>query len=157
MYKAAISVLLFLLISACAPVTYRTGTVCVKPFDSTGYSTSDPVEVQSETVNHAIGAIKTAIEIEIGNESKLTVSENCSTADYILQGRLVRIGVIGQRLLHGKSERRFSFEASGNLLDTKKGLPVAYFNESTGEDEYEYSVNDLAEDIVKEIRAVPIK
>jgi hypothetical protein len=147
-------ILAFLVLGVLSPALAapRTGTICIHPVTINEYSTSDPVEITPDVVAKASQQIKKAVEIEIANESKMTVTKDCTAADFLLNIRLTKVDTIIQRLLFGKTERRFSFATEGNLVSSGTGKIVVAFDKDTGLDEYEYSVNDIAEEIVDEVK-----
>jgi hypothetical protein len=66
----------------------NTGTVCVEPFATSGFRTSNPVEVKQDIVDSVRDSIPSAFKKQMEAETYLTSESNCAKADYVVSGKI---------------------------------------------------------------------
>lgn len=158
MMKAIIVCIVLLIISGCSQAPFRTGIVCVQPFETNRYSTSDPVEVKQDVVDKIELQLRKDIVQEILNNTKLTVLRECLEVDYILSGYIRRVDTQINQQTKGflrktsVSNRFYSIGATGDLKDKNNKQVIAFDSdqsENSLHDVLEHIANDIADAIKK--------
>lgn len=107
------------ILTGCA--NWRTGTICVEPFTTIGFKTSNPIDVKQDSVDYIRDQIPEIFKKQIEAETKLTVEADCSKADYVVSGRVEKVdtaiqGSSGMNIFGGYrsiSERTFGIGIQG--------------------------------------------
>lgn len=108
-----------------------TGTVCIEPFATTGFRTSNPVEVKQDIVDSIRDSMPAAFKKQIEAETYLTAESNCSKADFIVSGRIAVVDtaiVSGRDFIgRGVSSRTFGVGIESKIRDNKTSVIVSKY------------------------------
>lgn len=66
----------------------RTGSICIEPFTTTGFRTSNPIVIKQDVVDVLRDQIPYHFKPSIERETLLKVVSDCANADYSISGRL---------------------------------------------------------------------
>jgi len=149
-----------LLITGCQK-NYRTGSICIEPFSTNNYKTSNPVEVKQDIVDAINEQIPPALRNKITENSKLIIDTDCTRADYKLTGSLTAVNTA----LQGSSGKNFFLGGRWHYTQRSFGVGIicSIKNNNTLEtilryENYEHSedleetLDNLADEIVDQIK-----
>ena len=98
----------------------RTGTICVVPFTTAKFKTTNPIDVKQDAVDAIRDLLMTAIKSKIEEESYFKVADDCTKSDYELTGRLHTLNTAMQ----GSGGRSFFF--GGNWSYSERSFGIGY-------------------------------
>lgn len=113
-------------LSGCAK--WRTGSVCIEPFTTTGVKTSNPIDVKQDSIDYIRNQIPDVFKKQIEAETKLIVETDCTKADYVVSGRVGNI----ETALQGSSkysERTIGIGIQGVVKNNKTSEILSKFDE----------------------------
>ncbi len=138
----------------------RTGKICIEPVASTGYSTSDPIDIRQDVVTQAADMLHREMITQIGKEPNLSYVTDCTGADFILITKLKSLDAE----MHGSrnfwtgritSERAYTMGVVAHLDNGKKEpIKSDIFVDEDG-DKLSETVAHISENIIDEIRELP--
>lgn len=146
------------LVAGCGK-TYRTGTICVEPFVTAKFRTTNPVDVKQDVVDAIRDQLQLTIENKLNEESKLAVIADCARADYTLSGKIIKLdtamqGSIGKSFFGGiqsYSQRSFGVGYACTVKDNKSNEIIMtrddYMHRRNLESNLDSIGGDLAEDL----------
>jgi len=162
MKKSAVMIML-VLVSGCAKQVYKTGTICIEPFKTVNYRTSNPVDVKQDVVDMIGTQILPELEKRILQQSKLKINE-CIKADFKLVGSVAKVDTVltsvrkvGWVSNWVDTQRAFSVEVKCALINNLDQKIIDEFEKSGKRDNLEQTIDSLTDDIVGEIKYVKIK
>jgi hypothetical protein len=163
MKKLIMVMILVTLAAGCGRIK-RTGTVCVEPFSTNNFKTSDPVEVKQDTVDAVRSQLKPAIEKRIPDKTDMTIVDDCNKADYKLTGRIhtVNTAVQGSRtvisLFPGDigtiSQRLFGVGIKSTLTNVKSLEIILEYDHYHNIEKLDTTLDHLAEDLSRNLEYV---
>lgn len=127
------------MLAGCAK--WRTGTICIEPFSTTSFKTSNPIDVKLDSVDALRDQIPGVFKKQIEAETKLRIESDCSKADYVMSGMVSDVDTAMQgsltsalfipALLIGQStytERTFGIGIQGSVKNNKTSDTVSKFD-----------------------------
>ena len=159
--KKLIVMLLFTSVVFGCGKAHRTGTICVVPFTTAKFKTTNPIDVKQDTVDVIRDQLMTAIQSKIAEESYLKVIDDCAKADYELTGRLHTLntamqGSGGRNFFIGGnwsySERSFGIGYVCTVRDNKTGKIVMNRDDFMHRGNVDSNLDSIGGDIAEELR-----
>lgn len=98
----------------------RTGTICVVPFTTAKFKTTNPIDVKQDAVDAIRDLLMTAIQSKIEEESYFKVADDCTKSDYELTGRLHTLNTA----IQGSGGRNFF--GVGNWSYSERSFGIGY-------------------------------
>lgn len=142
------------------PAVMRSGKICIEPVTSTGYSTSDPIDIRQDVVTQAADMLHREMVTQIGKEQSLTYVPDCTGADFVLITKLKSLDaeMNGSRnFWTGRitSERAYTMSVVAHLDNGgRKPIKSDIFVNEDG-DKLSEIVTHISENIIDEIRELP--
>lgn len=131
--KLIIMILVMLMLTGCHGIVR---TVCIEPFSTIGYRTSNPVEVKQDVVDSVRDEIPFTFKKQMEEETWLTVVPDCSKAEFIMSGKVTVVNTsmyaskfkdIFIGLVKNQSTRAYGVGVESVLKDKKTGVVVSTF------------------------------
>ncbi len=158
--KKALLLFLCVLAAGCTSAPFRTGSIKINKFDTAGFKTSNPIDVNSRVAEDISGALDTEIRKAVIKESKLEITDACSDGGYELKGRVVEISTDTDhkfRFAYVASVRKFKVAIEAWLYRCGSTVPMFDITEDKDDEDMLHITEDLAEAIVGNIRKDPSK
>lgn len=138
---------------------YRTGTVCIVPFTTANFQTTDPIDVRQEVVDSIAIQIPPAIANKLLDNTQLKFATDCSKSDFTLSGRLhtvntAQVGSSGLAFFGGRwnySQRQFGLGIDCSAKDNKTGEIVMNYDDYKQDKNLQETIISMADDITEEL------
>ncbi|KAA0894263.1 hypothetical protein [Oryzomonas rubra] len=148
--KSLAVILMCIFVLGCSK-PYRTGSVCVEPFLTSNYSTSDPIVVKQDIVDAIEPHMRKEILKQILKGTKLQTKSECTSVEYILSGNIVSVdtGSVQRNMFAGQrySSQNYTIEVAGTLKSVKSNSDVTKFNVSSSGSLIDSSLRKTLEEI----------
>lgn len=134
-----------------AATQLRQGSIYIGKFEPRGFKTSDPVDIKQDVAEQ----VSVQLQEELGKwfvkDSKLIPSTACDPNGYQMIGRITKINSKFQRKMFARTARKYEIEVEG-VLSKCSGEKIQEFSVEKEEDDFQNTLEELAEGIVSEVR-----
>lgn len=144
-------VLICLCETSIAATQLRQGSIFIEKFEPRGFKTSDPVDIKQDVAEQVSVQLQEELGKYFSKDSKLTPTAVCDPNGYKMTGRVAKINSKFQRKMLARMVRKYEIEVEG-ALSKCSGEKVQEFSVEKEEDDFQNTLEELAEDIVKEVR-----
>lgn len=144
--------------AGCTPSPFRTGSIKINKFDTVGFKTSNPIDVNSRVAEDISSALDADIRRYIKQDSKLQISDVCQDGGYELKGRLDEVSTDTDhqyRVVYVASIRKFKVGIEAWLFRCGTTAPMFDITEDVEDENMMEVSSDLADKIVGGIRRDP--
>lgn len=165
MKKVAAVLLMIGLTIGCAKVQ-RTGSICLEPFATAGFKTTNPVDIKIDTVEAIRDQIPAWFKRRIEEESLIKFVDDCSQADYKITGRLTQVDTAMQGGSYinpwtggrnNYSQRSFGIGIVCTAKNLKTAEVISEYDGYKHRKNLDDSLEDLAYDFLHTIDTIPTK
>jgi len=156
--KKCLLLCLCALAMGCTPAPFRTGSIKINKFDTAGFKTSNPIDVNNRVAENISNTLDADIRKFIKQDSKLQIVDVCQDGGYELNGRLEEVSTETDhkyRVVYVASIRKFKVGIEAWLFRCGATAPLFDITEDTEDEDMMEISQDLAENIVGSIRRDP--
>jgi len=158
--KKLVLVIVAVLLAGCHGQV-RTGSICVEPFSTAGFKTSNPIDIKQDIVDALRDQIPPYFEPSIEKYTKLKAVSDCKTADYTISGKINTVDTEmtghGLNIFTGgptSSGRTFGLGVQGTIVDNKTSKIISTFDMYQHESTLEKTMFTMFRDITHDINYV---
>ena len=144
--------------AGCVQAPFRTGSIKINKFDTAGFKTSNPIDVNSRVAEDISGALDAEIRKAVVKESKLKIVDACSDGGYELKGRVAEISTDTDhkyRFAYVATVRKFKVDIQAWFYRCGSSMPMFDITEDKDDEDMMNISEELAEAIVDGISRDP--
>jgi len=141
--------------AGCAQAPLRAGNIVIHPFETAGFKTSNPVDINDRVVSDVRDALHKQLLKYTKEDSALRVVDTCSPGGDELKGKILEISTETDhqyRLVVVKQRTQFKVDIEAFLYRCGSTAPFIDISEDVDDENMIDVVGDLAEAIVDKIR-----
>lgn len=156
--KKVLLLCLCMFTAGCASAPLRAGNIVIHKFETAGFKTSNPVDINERVVSDVRDAMHVQLLKYIKEDSVLRVVETCSPGDYELRGKLLEVSTETDhqfRLVVVKRRTQFKVDVEAFLYRCGSSAPFIDITEDEDDENMMDVVDTLAERVVYQIRKDP--
>lgn len=144
----------------------RTGSICLEPFKTAGFKTSNPIDVKQDTVDAIRDQMPPWFKQRIEEESPMKFVEDCSQADYKITGRITTVNTSMQGATYvnpffgnrtNVSHRSFGVGVVCTTYDIKTASIISVYEDYEHGKNLDESLENLAHEFLHTIDYVKTK
>lgn len=156
--KKVLLLCLCVVAAGCAQAPLRSGNIVIHKFDTAGFKTSNPIDINDRVVSDVRDALHTQLLNYTKKDSVLRVVDTCSPGGYELKGKILEVSTETDhqyRVVVVKQRTQFKVDIEAFLYRCGSTAPFIDISEDVDDENMIDVVGDLAETVVEKIRKDP--